>query len=114
LEGPLGHTWRSWRDRYLPALDALLSAFQSVAVRQSQAKSEAVASGIKPHLPLACQGESLSRKALWVLASTPGVSSVLLGMRHREYVEDGLGILGWSPLADVRPIYEAVRQLRIP
>ena len=113
LEGPLGHTWRSWRDRYLPALDALLSAFQNVAVRQSQVNSDAVASAIHPYLPLACQGESLSRKALWVLASTPGVSTVLLGMRHGSYVTDGMAILGWAPLANVGRIYEAVRQVRI-
>jgi len=38
---------------------------------------------------------------------------VLLGMRHPSYVEDGMGILGWPPLPDVRPIYEAIRQVRV-
>ena len=57
-------------------------------------------------------GESLSRKALWVLASTPGVTCVLNGMRTPAYVADSMGILSWSPLPDVRPIYEAVRTIR--
>jgi aryl-alcohol dehydrogenase-like predicted oxidoreductase len=113
LEGPLGLTWGTWRDRYLPTLDALLSAFRSVAARQSRAKSDAVASAIHPHLPAARLGESLSRKALWVLTSSPGVSCVLLGMRHPDYVEDGMAILGWAPLVHVDPIYEAVRRVRL-
>jgi hypothetical protein len=34
-------------------------------------------------------------------------------MRHPGYVEDALGILDWPPLPEVRPILEAVGQLRI-
>jgi uncharacterized protein YyaL (SSP411 family)/aryl-alcohol dehydrogenase-like predicted oxidoreductase len=113
LTGPMAGVWQSWRDRYLPALEALLEAFRAQAARQSQAMSDAVAAALTPHLPLARAGESLSRKALWVLASTPGVSCVLLGMRHPTYVSDGMAILGWPPLRDARPIYEAMRQVRV-
>ncbi|MFI5341675.1 MAG: aldo/keto reductase [Candidatus Methylomirabilales bacterium] len=113
LPGSLGQAWQSWRDRYLPEFEGLLQAFRIQAARQSQAMSEAVAAAVNARLPLARQGEGLSRKALWILASTPGVSCVLLGMRHPEYVEDGMGILGWPPLPDVRPIYEAVPQVRV-
>ncbi len=113
LPGSLGQTWASWRDRYLPELEALLQAFRVRAARESQAISDAVAAAVNPHLPLTRQGEGLSRKALWVLASTPGVSCVLLGMRQVAYVEDGLGILGWPTLPDVRPIYEAVRLVQV-
>jgi hypothetical protein len=113
LTGPIRATWEGWRDRYLPTLDALLAAFHARAARQSRAVSHAVATAINPCLPLARQGESLSRKALWILASTPGVSCVLLGMRHPDYVEDGMAVLGWPPLPDVRPIYEAMRQVRV-
>jgi uncharacterized protein YyaL (SSP411 family)/aryl-alcohol dehydrogenase-like predicted oxidoreductase len=113
LSGPLGATWEAWRERYLPALEALLAAYHARAARQSQAASNQVAAAVNPHLPQARRGESLSRKALWVLASTPGVSSVLVGMRHPGYVEDAMAILAWPPLGEVRPIFEAVRQLRI-
>jgi uncharacterized protein YyaL (SSP411 family)/aryl-alcohol dehydrogenase-like predicted oxidoreductase len=113
LSRPLGEAWQSWRGRYLPELEALLRAFRVRAARESQAVSDAAAVAVNPHLPLARQGEGLSRKALWVLASTPGVSCVLLGMRHPSYVEDAAGVLGWPPLPDVRPIYEAIRQVRV-
>jgi hypothetical protein len=113
LSGPLRATWEGWRDRYLPALDGLLAAFEARAARQSQAASNQVAAALNPHLPQARRGESLSRKALWVLASTPGVSTVLVGMRHPGYVEDAMAILAWPPLGEVRPIFEAVQPLRI-
>lgn len=113
LPDSLGQAWQSWRDRYLPELEALLQAFRVRAARESQAMSDAVAAAVNPLLPLARQGEGLSRKALWVLTSTPGVSCVLLGMRDPAYVEDGMGILEWPPMPDVRPIYEAVQQVRV-
>jgi len=113
LPGALGQTWQSWRDRYLPELEALLHAFRIQAAREGQATSDAVAVAVNPYLPLTRQGEGLSRKALWVLASTPGVSCVLLGMRHPAYVEDGMGIMSWPPLPEVRPIYEAVQRMRV-
>jgi hypothetical protein len=109
LSGPMESAWQGWRSRYLPELEATLAAFRARAARQSQSVSDRVAAAINPHLPLARTGESLSRKALWVLASTPGVTSVLLGMRRPEYVTDGMAILGWPFLQDVRPIYETVR-----
>jgi aryl-alcohol dehydrogenase-like predicted oxidoreductase len=112
LSGPIQETWRSWLEQYLPALDLLLQAFRVQAARQSQAASNRVTAALNPHLPLARRGESLSRKALWVLVSTPGVGAALLGMRHPDYVPDGLEVLKWSPLGDVRRIYEAVREVR--
>jgi hypothetical protein len=49
-----------------------------------------------------------------VLASTPGVSVVLNGMRTEAYVEDAVGMLGWPPLPEPRRVYEAVRRLTPP
>jgi hypothetical protein len=112
LTGPTGDTWRTWLEQYLPALDLLLQAFRARAARQSQAASNRVTAALNAHLPLARRGASLSRKALWVLVSTPGVSAVLLGMRHPDYVVDGVEVLKWSPLGDTRKVYEAMREVR--
>jgi aryl-alcohol dehydrogenase-like predicted oxidoreductase len=114
LDGDLGAAWQSWRSRYLPALGALLGELRRLASERSRAASRAVASAVDPHLPAGRREETLSRKALWVLASTPGVSSVLVGMRRAAYVDDALGILRWPPLAAARPAYEAVRGLTPP
>jgi len=84
------------------------------AAAKSQRQSQAVAAAIDPLLPPERRAETLSRKALWVLASTPGVSCVLNGMRKPSYVDDSWGILAWPPLPDVLPIYEAARRVRLP
>jgi len=60
---------------------------------------------IDPALPPERRAERLSRKALWTVASTPGVSTVLVGMRRREYVADATAILSWPPLADAVQVY---------
>jgi aryl-alcohol dehydrogenase-like predicted oxidoreductase len=114
LAGPLGDRWRGWFGRYRPALGGLLGAFRAEAGRRSQAQAHAVREAIDPRLPPQRRGESLSRKALWVLASTPGVSVVLNGMRSEAYVDDAVGILRWPPLADPGAVYEAVAGLAPP
>jgi aryl-alcohol dehydrogenase-like predicted oxidoreductase len=114
ITGDLVERWREWRDQYLSELDRLLDEFRAEAAGRSQTQSRAVAGVVDPLLPPERRGASLSQKALWVLASTPGVSTVLVGMRRPAYVEDALGILGWPPLAAPRPVYEALRGLRLP
>ncbi|MFA5027405.1 MAG: aldo/keto reductase [Candidatus Methylomirabilota bacterium] len=113
LDGPLAAAWEAWRGRYLPALETLLDAMRVRAARHSQAASNRIAAALNPHLPLARRSEPLSRKALWALASTPGVSCVLLGMRHPSYVADGLEILAWPPHPDPTKLYRAVEALAL-
>ncbi|MDE2058694.1 MAG: DUF255 domain-containing protein [candidate division NC10 bacterium] len=83
-----------------------------LAATPSRRVADAISAAIDPLLPEAGRGESLSRKALWILTSTPGVSCVLNGMRTPAYVDDSLGVLSWPPLADVVPIYQAVARLK--
>jgi aryl-alcohol dehydrogenase-like predicted oxidoreductase len=109
LAEPLAARWRAWRDRYRPELVTLLAAFRHRATAGARSASHAVATAIDPALPAARRAAPLSRKALWTLASTPGVSSVLVGMRRPEYVADALGILAWPPLAPVEPVYAAAQ-----
>jgi hypothetical protein len=114
LEGELRVTWQSWRGRYLGELLKLMAELTRQAAAKSQRQSEAISAAIDPLLPPERRDATLSRKALWVLASTPGVSSVLNGMRRPAYVEDSLGILSWPPLPAVIPIYQAAQSLRLP
>jgi uncharacterized protein len=109
LTGTAAEQWEAWRDRYVPQLLILLGGLRREATERSRAKTAALTAILDPLLPETRRNESLSRKALWVLASTPGVTSVLNGMRTRDYVEDSLAILGWKPVPAVRSLYEAVR-----
>jgi len=109
LTGTAAEQWEAWRDRYVPQLLTLLRGLRREATEHSRAKTASVTAALDPLLPEARRRESLSRKALWVLASTPGVTSVLNGMRSRDYVEDSLAIMRWEPVPAVRPLYEGVR-----
>jgi aryl-alcohol dehydrogenase-like predicted oxidoreductase len=113
MEGTLAEAWTAWRDRYLTDLQKLLDEIRRRVSEKTRERTIKVAEAIDPHLPADRRGEPLSRKALWVAASTPGVSCVLVGMRRPQYVNDALGILPWPPLPEVIPVYEAVKSLTI-
>lgn len=112
--GELQSVWQSWRARYLDELGKLLAELRRQGASKSQRQSVPISTAIDPLLPAERQAESLSRKALWILASTPGVSCVLNGMRRPTYVDDSLGILAWPPLDQVASIYQTIQSLRLP
>jgi uncharacterized protein YyaL (SSP411 family)/aryl-alcohol dehydrogenase-like predicted oxidoreductase len=114
LTGPFAEQWRDWRNRYVPEMRRALAALRARAAALSRAVAGTVSAALDPLLPPERRGETLSRKALWVAASTPGVSSVLIGMRAPAYVDDALGILAWPPLADSRRTYEVMRDVALP
>ncbi|HLC40066.1 MAG TPA: aldo/keto reductase [Methylomirabilota bacterium] len=107
LSGTLAERWQAWWTRYSAEFREVLVELGRRAGLKSQSQSLSAAALVDPFLPPERRRESLSRKALWVLASTPGVSAVLNGMRHPGYVDDSTGILGWPLLEDVLPIYKA-------
>ncbi|HEY2941373.1 MAG TPA: aldo/keto reductase [Vicinamibacteria bacterium] len=114
LTGRIGEAWQAWRSRYLPELQKLLGELRRQAALKSQEATAGIAAVLDPLLPAERREESLSRKALWVVASTPGVSCVLNGMRTAAYVDDALGILSWPPVPDPLAVYEAVREKTAP
>jgi hypothetical protein len=101
--------WQQWQARYLPQFLLLLKEMRREAGLKSREKTAAISRTLESFLPMAKLGEPLSRKALWVLASTPGVTCVLNGMRTPAYVADSMTVLGWPPLPDARKVYEALR-----
>ncbi len=101
--------WQQWQARYLPQLLLLLKEMRREAGLKSREKTVAISKILESFLPMARLGEPFSRKALWVLVSTPGVTCVLNGMRTPAYVQDSLEVLGWPLLPDVRKVYEAVK-----
>jgi uncharacterized protein YyaL (SSP411 family)/aryl-alcohol dehydrogenase-like predicted oxidoreductase len=111
LNGEAAARWSDWRDVYLPELDELIREFRRQAAMRSQARNAELSAAIDPLLPEDKRPESLSRKALWTLASTPGITAVLNGMRSVDYVEDSLGVLGWPALEPATAVFKAVRDL---
>jgi aryl-alcohol dehydrogenase-like predicted oxidoreductase len=104
-----GDEWRAWWDRCVPLIGGLIREVGRGAALKSQGPARSIAAQLDPLLPKARRQETLSRKALWVLASTPGVSSVLLGMRRTEYVEDAMPVFDWERLGDPLEVLRGFR-----
>ncbi len=102
--------WRAWWGHFSSALQDLLYDIGRQAAEKSRGPAQEIIAALDPALPRERRGESLSRKALWVLASTPGVSCVLVGMRRSPYVADAMAITGWPPLDDATAVYDRLQQ----
>lgn len=104
--GTVAEQWESWRDRYVPELLALLRSLQREAAERSRLRIEDLHRTLNPLLPEPRRAATLSQKALWVLRSTPGVTSVLVGMRSPTYVDDALQMLQWDTVSQPQHVYE--------
>jgi uncharacterized protein YyaL (SSP411 family)/aryl-alcohol dehydrogenase-like predicted oxidoreductase len=113
LRGPLAERWQEFRERYVDALEALLSSIRERASEGSRVQAGALHRAIDDALPDARRDEPLSRKALWVAMSTRGVTSVLVGMREPAYVDDALAILDWELLTDAPVALRAALEARL-
>jgi hypothetical protein len=111
LTGTAAERWEAWRDRYVPQLLTLLRGLRREATERSRTKTSSMLAILDPLLPEARRKESLSRKALWILMSTPGITCVLNGMRSPAYANDSLAVMRWEPLTDVRKIFEGIAHL---
>jgi hypothetical protein len=111
LTGEPSERWEAWRERYVPELLTLLRGMRCEATERSRARTAAVTRALDPLLPEARRRSTLSRKALWILAWTPGVTCVLNGMRTPHYVDDTLALLKWEPSKNVIQVYEQMSTL---
>lgn len=109
LGGEVKVKWMAWRDRYLPAMVEALEAIRADFSKRSQKQIQQLAKTIDPFLPESWREESLSRKALAVVAHTPGVTVVLNGMREPDYVDDSLGVLRKDPFPVTTEVYQAFK-----
>lgn len=104
--GDMAKRWEAWRDRYLPELVKLLKELHAEAAERSRVRATDIHRQINPFLASSRRGASLSQKALWAVASTPGVTTVLNGMRTPAYVSDSMDVLSWQPLDQPIRLFE--------
>jgi hypothetical protein len=107
--GAVEERWRAFRTRYLTALEDLLSALRARAAERSRARTARVAAALAPALPEGVRALPLSQQALLVIASVPGVTSVLVGARQRAYVDDLTAVLQQRKLAEPERALETMR-----
>jgi uncharacterized protein YyaL (SSP411 family)/aryl-alcohol dehydrogenase-like predicted oxidoreductase len=108
LDGELAEKWYDWRQRYLPELHKLLLGAGHEAAEVSRVRLRPLREALLPLVPEARRGDSLSRLAVAAVASVPGVTTVLLGMRRPDYVLDALGVMDAPGLPEAVRILEAM------
>ena len=97
--------WEQWKQQFLGLLNAAFEDIQrylSAAQQQmsDQVRARLAQAGYPP------SGESLSRLALNVLLGLEGLSSVLVGMRRVEYVEDAMGAVATERVDSLKLLRE--------
>lgn len=83
----------AWKDAYAGALDAVLKALGGFYAQAAARQAEQVKSALAAADPDWGGEAPLSRLAVRALRSTEGITSVLVGMRRPEYVDDVLAEL---------------------
>jgi uncharacterized protein YyaL (SSP411 family)/aryl-alcohol dehydrogenase-like predicted oxidoreductase len=113
LQGPPAERFHAWQERYIGEIEALLAALRRRAADRSRARSMALSRAVDPALPEEIRRAPLSQKALHVIASVPGVTTILVGMREPRYVDDAATMMGWPPLENAVSVLGATRKVEM-
>ncbi|MBN9418318.1 MAG: DUF255 domain-containing protein, partial [Candidatus Eremiobacteraeota bacterium] len=113
MTGAITEPWIRWREKYMGTFRDVSNDLEEIAIRKSQRVSESVAE-LMPQVPGAGAGASLSQLGTWVVDGVPGVSSVLVGMRTQDYVEDLLPVLQWSACKNSLQVFDALKEWSNP
>jgi len=91
--------WLEWERAFVDEVNGLFESLHRHLAAGQQKTSDAVrARLIKADYPDTVPPEPLSRIAIRLLLSLPGLTSALVGMRRTEYVDDLMGLPDGPPL----------------
>jgi hypothetical protein len=107
--GGVEERWQDFRRRYLPSLDGLLGALRARAIDNSERRVKRLQARLAPALPQGARDLSMAQQALHVVASMPGVTSVLVGARRSSYVDDLGAVLQQRSLPEPERALQALR-----
>ncbi|HET9137054.1 MAG TPA: aldo/keto reductase [Candidatus Kapabacteria bacterium] len=93
---------------YAESVDEIVEHITNYYLTKSNERATFLHKKLAPILPAEDEGLSLSQKAILLLRSIDGVSSVLVGMRSEEYVDDTLYGLQAEKLNAVQEKWEAL------
>jgi aryl-alcohol dehydrogenase-like predicted oxidoreductase len=110
VAGSAGADWERARDGYLHAVNRLLPAVEPVLLGRALAANEPLRRRLADVIGPGGDAMTLSQIALQFVASTPGVTTVLNGMRRVSYVTDATACLGMEDLPDVHALVAAMHE----
>jgi aryl-alcohol dehydrogenase-like predicted oxidoreductase len=106
--------WRAWWQRFTAMFPAVLDTMARRVAGSQQSASDEVRAQLRragyPPMEIT-EGATLSQMALRLTTQQEGVSSVLVGMRRPEYVEDSFGAMQLGSL-DARSILSRFKSLQ--
>jgi hypothetical protein len=108
IVGAAAERWADWQRRYVPELQHLLASLAEIAKERNRLRTGKIRKALALHLPAELQDAPLSQLAILALKSAPGVSSVLVGMRQKAYVDDAVAVLSRPPIAEPQRLFEAI------
>lgn len=97
---------------YAETADETFEHISNYYTTQAFQRSQKIHDALNGLLPDATFALSLSQKAVLLVRSTPGVSSVLVGMRSEEYVDDVVYGLQAEKLRDVEDVWERLASVK--
>lgn len=91
--------------QYAEVADDVFEHISNVYLNRGHARAQKIHAALNSLLPEDYHSLSLSQKAVLLIRSIPGVSSVLVGMRSEEYVDDVVYGLQAKALANAEEIW---------
>ena len=107
---PADAEWQEWVVEFSQSLFKLLEIATTHFKTSKHAFAEMFCQRLDELDPALKSSASLSRKALRILRSIPGVDCILLGMRKKDYVNDAMETLKEPPIQDAVSILSSVSQ----
>jgi aryl-alcohol dehydrogenase-like predicted oxidoreductase len=114
IQGPPAAAWAEWRERFMNQFRNVMNDLEEIALQRSQDLADSVRDLFEEFIPEEQKSATTSKLALWTYANTPGISTILVGMRQIDYVEDVAPVLAWPKLPEVEAIYRACADWRNP
>ena len=105
---PTDIEWQEWVVEFSQSIFKLLEIATTQFKISKHAFAEMFCQKLNELDPALKSSTSLSQKALRILESIPGVDTILLGMRKKEYVEDALETLKEPPIQDAVSILSSI------
>lgn len=91
----------------IQAYTAVVNALREHARQKDAAEHAALKKAIQARLPVPAKALPFQQVALNTIASTPGVTSVLCGLRQPDYVADAIKVLEQGDFSDVGAVFAA-------
>lgn len=81
-------------NNYAIAVNITLDSIESHFAKEANKKNQEIHNSLSQYIPADLQELTLSQKAILMINSLPEITSTLVGMRSKKYIDDVLGSIG--------------------